>query len=196
MARRITGSIFLAASALLSTLFLAQVAQTSTWELGKPEQFESGIKATAAVSADLDKDGQVSLLEAYLAASRQTAEFYKTESRLATEHALLDDNGDGLGTPAEWFRGLRATKRAKDNTPLDGLLASQFYLIASEAERNFSPEELATRDRLERAVLIHREKKDHLSEDEYYRTLEALLLDLARFYAARSSRVPGNGGSE
>ena len=53
---------------------------------------------------DLDKDGQISLLESFLSASHRTTEFYKTEGRLATEHALLDDNGDGLGTPATWFR--------------------------------------------------------------------------------------------
>ena len=63
--------------------------------------------------ANLDKDGQVSLLEAFLTASHQAAEFYKLQGRLVTEHALLDDNGDGLGTPADWFRGLRAIKRPK-----------------------------------------------------------------------------------
>ena len=60
-------------------------------------------KAIADPSADLDKDGQTSLLEAFLLASRQTQQFYKEAGRLATEHALLDDNGDGLGTPADWF---------------------------------------------------------------------------------------------
>ena len=38
-------------------------------------------------------------LEAFLFASRKTTEFYKAENRLATEHALIEDNGDGLGTP-------------------------------------------------------------------------------------------------
>ena len=50
-------------------------------------------------TADLDKDQQVSLLEAFLAAAHRTAEFYKTEGRLATEHPLIDDNADGRGTP-------------------------------------------------------------------------------------------------
>jgi hypothetical protein len=132
--------------------------------------------------ADLDKDGQVSLLEMFLSASRQVAEFYKMESRLATEHALLDDNGDGLGTPAEWFRGLRATKKPKENTSVDGLLAQQFHLIRAKAETNLPAEQRARRDALERAVFLHREKKAQLPEDEYYRELEKLLLDLARSY--------------
>jgi hypothetical protein len=99
---------------------------------------------------------------------------------------LLDDNGDGLGTPAEWFRGLRATKRPKENAALDGLLAGQFHLVPSEAERKLSPEQRARRDALERAILLHREKKGQLAEDEYYRQLEKLLLELARFYASNS----------
>ena len=51
-------------------------------------------KAIADPAADLDKDGQTSLLEAFLFASRQVEQFYKEAGRLATEHALLDDNGD------------------------------------------------------------------------------------------------------
>src|ERR1019366_7106008 len=54
-------------------------------------------KAIADPAADLDKDGQTSLLEAFLLASRETQQFYREAGRLATEHALLDDNGDGLG---------------------------------------------------------------------------------------------------
>jgi len=140
--------------------------------------------------ADLDHDGQVSLLEAFLTASRQAAEFYKAQGRLVTEHALLDDNGDGLGTPADWFRGLRATKQAKDGAALDGLLAQQLRLVPSPAERALTPDQLAQRDVLERAVLLHREKKSQMPEDDYYRQLEALLLELARFYASNS--VPAN----
>ncbi len=70
-------------------------------------------EAIADRRADLDKDGQVSLLEAFLTASGRVQDHYRTRSQLATEHALLDDNGDRLGTPADWFRGVRATKRAR-----------------------------------------------------------------------------------
>lgn len=137
--------------------------------------------------ADLDKDGQVSLLEAFLAASSRTAQFYRTEGRIATEHALLDDNGDGLGTPADWFRVLRAVRRAKDNAAVDGLLAGQFSLVPSESERTLTAEQRVRRNALERAVLIFRERKAELPEDEYYSQLEKLLLDLARFYSANTS---------
>jgi hypothetical protein len=140
--------------------------------------------------ADLDKDGQISLLEAFLFASRQTMEFYNVEGRLASEHALLDDNGDGLGTQADWFRGLRAVKQPRDKGTTDGLMAGQFYLVPSSSERNLTSEQRAQRDALERAVLLYREKKSQVPEDEYFRELERLLLELARFYATNLPLAP------
>jgi hypothetical protein len=149
-------------------------------------------EAITAPEADLDKDGQVSLLEAFLMASRRAAEFYKVEGRLATEHALLDDNGDGLGTPADWFRGLRAVKKPKEGTPVDGLLAQQFVLVRNNAENQFTPEQRARRDALERAVFLHREKKGQIPQDEYYRELENLLLKLAKFYEETGTNQPAS----
>jgi hypothetical protein len=139
-------------------------------------------EAIADPRADLDKDGQVSLLEAFLTASRQVEEYYRTHSQLATEHALLDDNGDRLGTPAEWFRGIRATRRAKDGAPLDGIRAHQLHLVLSDRERQIAPEMRRRRDQLELAVAALRDQKAKLSEDEYYRRLEPLMVDLGRLY--------------
>jgi hypothetical protein len=146
--------------------------------------------------ADLDKDGQVSLLEAFLMASRAAQEFYKLEGRLATEHALLDDNGDGLGTPADWFRGLRALKKPKESTSLDGLLARQWHLVSSDSEAALTADQRARRDALERAILVHREKKGQLPEDEYYRELEKRLLELAHFYESDLPRPAADTGQK
>lgn len=139
-------------------------------------------EAIADPQADLDKDGQTSLLEAFLMASRRVAEFYDGEGRLATEHALLDDNGDGLGTPADWFRGIRAVKKARDGASADGLRAHQFHLVLSEQERKLSAETRARRDELELAIARLREAKAQMKEDDYYARLEKLLLDLAHLY--------------
>ncbi len=139
-------------------------------------------EAVADPQADLDKDGQTSLLEAFLTASHCVADFYKAEGRLATEHALLDDNSDGLGTPADWFRGIRAVKRAKDGAALDGLRAHQFHLVRSVAEQKLPPAVRARRDALEVAIAKLRDTKKNLAEAEYYRQLEALMLELARQY--------------
>src|SRR4029077_12153134 len=105
-------------------------------------------KALADSRSDLDKDGQVSLLEAFLMASRHVTEFYKTEGRLMTEHALIDDNGDGQGTPADWFRGVRATKKARDGASLDGARANQVHLVLSQGELAVSADVRARRDAL------------------------------------------------
>ena len=133
-------------------------------------------------AADLDQDGHLSLLEAFLAASARVDEFYQTEGRLATEHALIDDNGDGLGTPAAWFRGLRATKKPKDAAALDGPRAHQWLLTPDTAAAAQPPEWRARRDALEAALATLRDQKDSLPPEDYYRQLETTLLDLARHY--------------
>lgn len=140
--------------------------------------------AIADPASDLDQDGQTSLLEAFLSASAKVAEFYKTADRLATEHALIDDNGDGLGTPADWFRGTRASKKAKDGKALDGLRARQLHLVRSPDERSMDPAVRARCDELELAIEKHREARPTMSDDEYFRGLEALLREIARLRVA------------
>jgi hypothetical protein len=132
--------------------------------------------------ADLDKDEQTSLLEASLVASARVREFYTSETRLATEHALVDDNGDRLGTPAEWFRGLRPTKSAKDGAALDGVLAAQLVLVRSDREEQLSPELRQKRDALELKLADLRQRKSQFAEEEYLQQLEPLLVEIARLY--------------
>ncbi len=139
-------------------------------------------EAMADSASDLDKDGQVSLLEAFLSAARRTEEFYKTEGRLVTEHALIDDNGDGLGTPAAWFKGVRATKQAKEGAALDGTRANQFFLVRSAAEKQLTADARARRDELERAVAKLRGAKPRMVEETYFSELEKLLVELAGLY--------------
>ena len=138
--------------------------------------------AIAEPQADLDKDGQTSLLEAFLTASGRLEEFYLAEGRLVTEHALLDDNGDGLGTRADWFRGIRPVQKAQDDAPLDGYRAHQFHLVRSRAEREMPPDLRAQRDRLELEVIKLRDAKEEFPEDEYFSKLEALLYQITQIY--------------
>jgi hypothetical protein len=142
--------------------------------------------AIADARADIDKDGQLSLLEAYLTACHDVDEFYKQDARLPTEHALLDDNGDKLGTPAAWFRGVRATQRAQEGAALDGTRAHQLHLVASDREKLLPPAVRKRRDELELAVAKLREEESKLKEDEYYAQLEMLMLELARLYESRN----------
>jgi hypothetical protein len=167
-----------------------RIAVTST-KSGFQHNFSRfGDFMSAAISdsaADLDKDEQTSVLEAFLYASAQVAEFYEQESRLATEHALLDDTGDALGTQADWFRGVRAIRTAKDGATPDGLRANQLCLIRSDREKRLSPEVRTRRDALELQIATLRTRKSQLPEDDYYQQLELLFVDLAQLYATAES---------
>lgn len=127
--------------------------------------------------ADLDQDKQVSVLEAFLHASKKTAEFYEKEGRLATEHALLEDNGDGLGTRFEIFEGV------KPNDPkADGARAGQIALVLSDEERKLSDDQRQRRDALERELEVLKTKREDLGDERYYSDLEKLLRGLAEVY--------------
>lgn len=140
--------------------------------------------------ADLDKDQQVSLLEALLLASARVREFYSSEGRLATEHALIDDNGDRLGTPADWFDGVLAVKSAKDGAVPDGLRANQWILIPSDQDAELTADLRARRDELEESLARARGQKSRLSEEQYLALIEPLLLDLARLAVAPAGKMP------
>lgn len=145
--------------------------------------------AIADPSADLDKDGQTSLLEAFLMASRQTADFYKVQGRLMTEHPLLDDNGDGLGTPPDWFQGVRTVKTAAGGKSVDGVRAHQMMLVRGDAEQKLTPEVRAHRDELEEKLSALRSRKSQMQEDDYYRQLETILVETARLYQASAAKT-------
>ena len=138
--------------------------------------------AIADPAADLDKDGQTSLLEAALTAAKRTARFYAGEGRLATEHALIDDNGDGFGTRADAFRGIRASFRPEGGGSADGYRAHQFLLIRSEAERRMPAKLRAERDRIELEIYSVRDGRTARPDAEYFKRLEALMVELAEVY--------------
>jgi len=124
--------------------------------------------------ADADQDKQVSLLEAFLYAAKQAAQFYEAEERIASEHAIIEDNGDGVGTRSEMFEGVRA-KDAK----LDGARALQLALVLNDEEMKLSDEVRAKRDALEAKVRELVAKKAAMKDDEYYREVERLFREIA-----------------
>lgn len=139
-------------------------------------------QAISGLDADINRDGQTSLLEAWLFASRRTADFYKTEGRLATEHALLDDNGDAKGTRAEVFEGDRPKPNTENADKLDGKSAARWHFVRSDEERRLSTEQRQIRDALEAQVEQLRRRRDTLEESDYLQQLEELMLPLARLY--------------
>ncbi|MCA9080880.1 MAG: hypothetical protein KDA58_09990, partial [Planctomycetaceae bacterium] len=161
-----------------------------------------GLLATslADASADLDKDQQVSLLEAFVKASRKTREFYEADGRIETEHALLDDNGDAKGTRADAFRGLTPVATPEDAAiRLDGPFAHQWHAVPSTRERQLGPEIAAQRDSLELRIAELKQRRAQLTEEDYYHELEALLVPLAELLTddpATSGPAASNPGSE
>lgn len=163
----------------------ARVVVTATksgWEENYTRFGKFFARSIADPGADLDQDGQVSLLEAFLMASRQVDDFYKSEKRLATEHALLDDNGDGRGTPSSFFKGVRPVKQAEEATKVDGFRAHQIHFLPNEAEAKLSPETRKRRNELELAIERLRARKEKMPEPEYLKKLETILLELSRLY--------------
>jgi hypothetical protein len=128
------------------------------------------ISALSAADADTDQDGHVSVLEAFVYASRLTGDFYKRAGRLPTEHALLDDNGDGVGhEKAEAGEGLLA--RA---TYLDSLSVVEAAASATTAKL------LKERTRLEGEIEQLIARKADMPEAQYEATLERLFIELAK----------------
>jgi hypothetical protein len=129
------------------------------------------VDAFAEDAADLDKDKQVSLLEAFLYATRGVALGFETEGRIRTEHALLDDNGDGAGS------------REPSPEEGDGRLAARVHLEApAAADTPQGREALALQieaRRLVDSIEETKRKKRSLETADYLQRLETLLVQLA-----------------
>ena len=138
--------------------------------------------AAANEANDLDKDGGLSLLEVFLAASHATRDFYQSQKRIATENSLLDDNGDGKGTPANWFSGVRCVKKPKGANRVDGTLANQFFLRISDRQDELSPENRKRRAELEMQLEDIVSRRAQMTEDDFLSSIEPILLDLARLH--------------
>jgi peptidase C13-like protein len=130
------------------------------------------VEAFSSDTADADKNGRISMLEAFQYAKAEVARAYEREGLLATEHAMLDDNGDknGSQTPAA--------------TGADGKLAAALSL-GSAADAAPLPDDpklralyLERRD-LERRVESLRLLKDSMPPAKYTSELERLVTDLA-----------------
>jgi len=134
---------------------------------------------------DLDHDGQISLLEGYLAACRETNAHYRKKGELATEHALIDDNGDQSGSRSDQFQALRRIPEPHatvDGLP-DGHRAHQFTLFSRQPVEQISGEQKQIRDRLEIKILELKQRKHAFTSlDEYYQTLEPLMIQLSHVY--------------
>lgn len=124
-------------------------------------------------SADTDKNESISALEAYRYASAKTAAFYETQKRLATEHPMLEDTGEGEGV--------------RDPSPEqgEGRLAAAFTLLrfgaAQAAAKDPARQKLlARKEAVEQEIDRLKYQKAAIPDAEYKKELAKLLVELAR----------------
>jgi hypothetical protein len=128
-------------------------------------------------SADVDKNDSVSALEAYHFAQLKTKEFFDSQKRLATEHAVLEDTGKG--------NGMAISGNVPDEESGEGRLAATFTVIrlGENAATARDPGKKALLDRkeeLEQAIDQLKYEKASMTADDYKKQLTRLLLELAK----------------
>jgi len=129
--------------------------------------------------SDLDHDRAISVLEAFVSASRMTQRYYEDNKWLATEQAILDDNGDGKGTPADFYRGLRLIKRPEKGE-VDGLLARGVWLKEPTQREGLSSQDKSLIEQLDKRLDDLRAQRSSMDSLRYYAELEEIFLQMAR----------------
>jgi len=133
-----------------------------------PEFF---IKAFADEAADLDKNGRVSVWEAFTYASDGVRQWFEQKGQLPTERPLLDDTGAGVGREAQ-------------NPGTDGAVAKITYLEPDAALALPADTALAVlvkrRAELEASLEELKARKESTPPEQYEAELEKLLIEIAR----------------
>ena len=128
--------------------------------------------------ADQNRDRRVSMLEAFTYARSRVVQSYEAEGLLTTEHALLDDNGDGEGTDEP---------DPLSGDAADGLVARTLFFTSGggrRAEMAF-PDDPALqalyqeRQALEAQVDELRRIRGGADPEQYQAELETLMVELA-----------------
>lgn len=147
-------------------------ATKSSFERNESHFGQFFVDALTKDVADTDKDGRVSLLEAFRYAVVETKRLYDTDTRLQTEHAQLDDMGAKAGVTDP------------DGRTAQGVLARRFFLDAGMSATAANDPQLATmyKDKftIEDQIDQLRQKKSSMTPDAYDDALETLLVQLAR----------------
>ena len=133
-----------------------------------PEFF---VKAFGDAAADLDKNGRVSMWEAFTYASSGVRQWFEQKGQLPTERPLLDDTGAGIGREAQ-------------NPGTDGAIARITYLEPDAALALPADTALAVlikrRAELEASLEALKARKETMAEDQYDAELEKLLVEISR----------------
>ena len=133
------------------------------------------VKSLTEMAADADKNGRVSMLEAFAYASAAVRRWYDEHNQLPTERPLIAD-GDGVG-------------REAPDEGAGGSLARGTYLQVAGEPVDAPRRALAARQAaLEAQVDALKARRSSMALDAYQVELERLLLDLARISAELRSK--------
>jgi hypothetical protein len=131
------------------------------------------VEALQDPTADTDKSESISAIEAFAYADRKTADFYSSQKRLATEHAVFEDTGKGEAL------------RAKPSEGRAGALMATFTVVrvgaAQAAMNDPAKHDLMTKkEELEQKIDALKYQKAAMEPGEYKKELTAALVELAQ----------------
>lgn len=129
------------------------------------------VDAFATEAADADRDGRVSILEAFDYAKKAVATSYVREGLMMTEHPLLDDNGDKQGS-------MEPGRQAKDGQSAAVLSIGSLRQQALPADEKIRALYLE-RQQIERRIEALKLLKSGMEPEKYAAELERLATDLA-----------------
>jgi len=128
------------------------------------------VRALASLASDLDKNGRISVWEAFAAASAGVKQHYEQRGQLPTERPILDDDGDGMGREADAPGDDGAIARTLYLDPEPGTAAAGTAVAGLERQRAA----------LERELETLKARKASMTDEEYQAELERILVELAR----------------
>lgn len=154
-------------------------------ETNAPEYIEFMIQAMQDGSADLNRDERITLYELCYQTAMLTQAWYDQNNYIATEHSLIDDNGDGLGTRLlpEDVSEQRANRGAKSTSHAqDGSTAKEFFIKDYQFPKD-APQELIGQYLMALdSIAILKNKKMDMEVSAYYQELEAQLIKAASLH--------------
>jgi hypothetical protein len=153
---------------------VVMTATKSAFERNESQFGRFFVDAYSRDGADTDKDGRVSLLEAFQYADLETRRFYESDGRLATEHAQIAD--EGQLARRFFLAGSSVGGAAVTVASSDPRLASLY----------------AQRQSLEDELMALKKRKGTLTVDVYDKELERVLLAIA--FKGREIRQVERGG--
>ncbi len=156
-----------------------RVIVTATRSEGERNQTRFGeffAEAIATDEADADKDGRVSILEAFEFAKRRVEEVYQRDGQLLTEHAVIEDRAEPIESDAPAGKGT-AGVLARTVFMTSGDRGNESLAQSADPElRALVAQRTAIEDRLAKLKAA----KEQMDEADYLRQLEQLAIELAR----------------